>query len=190
MFLKSKDSKASDVSGSELEIQEEDSEGSRKQSPMHTRVNILKTIVGAAIFSVPRAISKTGFYFGIFLIIAIGAIFYWSNMTLVRAAEKAGTVTIQDLAKKCFGRVGLSLVNLNLVLLTWGGLIVFTILIGDIVPDLFRMAGLHNAMLGRRAVVTIISACVIFPISSLRTMDSLAKFSYAAIFAVVVCFLL
>jgi amino acid permease len=122
--------------------------------------------------------------------LAIGAIFYWSVMTLIKASHKAGTLTIQQLVKKCFGPIGLMVCNTTLILLTWGGLIVFSVLIGDIVPGLFRMLNIENeiinALLGRRSVLTIISVAIIFPICSLRTLDALAKFSYAALAAIIV----
>jgi sodium-coupled neutral amino acid transporter 11 len=123
------------------------------------------------------------------LIVAVGAIFYWSVMTLVKAAKKAKAETIQELADKCFGRMGLIVLNSTLILLTWGGLIVFVILMGDIVPKLFRLLNIENdillGLLGRRSVLTIISVFVIFPIASLRSLDGLAKFSYVALAAIV-----
>lgn len=143
-----------------------------------------------------RALSETGFYFGVFLIIAIGIIFYWSIMTLVKASDKSGQATIQDLAKYCFGMrpqltpwsigpVGSVIVNFTQICLAWGGLVYFLILIGDIIPDLFRVANISHALLGRRSVTILISVTILLPVSAQRTLAGLAKFSYFAMAAVV-----
>jgi hypothetical protein len=52
MFIKA-DKGSSDAAELETQEVDVDSEADRKQSPMHTRVNILKTIVGAGIFVIP-----------------------------------------------------------------------------------------------------------------------------------------
>lgn len=59
-------------SDEEVSIQSSVEEGA---SPYKVAFNIMKTIIGAGIFSTPYALKQCGFVFGMLLIIPMGALF-------------------------------------------------------------------------------------------------------------------
>ena len=52
-------------------------ESGKTTNRLATSANVLKTIVGAGIFSTPFALQQSGFGFGLILIVIMGVIFYW-----------------------------------------------------------------------------------------------------------------
>lgn len=158
-----------------------------KQSPIKTRANVIKTIVGAGIFSTAAALNKSGFYFGMLLILAMGCLFYWSIITLAKASVKSNTPDIQSLVKQCFGGTGVVLLNIFLVCISWGACAAYTVIIGDVLPDVLSIVmgspqtDFMRWFLSRRGMVILTSILILFPVSSQRTLHGLGKFSLFAL---------
>lgn len=98
----------------------------RKQNAYYTGFNITKTIVGAGIFATPSAFESSGFWFGNMLVLLLGAIFYWSIMTLVKASVKSGSISVQQLMHFCFGCYGEIALNFSLIFITYGSIAAYS----------------------------------------------------------------
>ncbi|KAJ3397527.1 2-oxoglutarate dehydrogenase complex E2 component [Lobulomyces angularis] len=156
-------------------------------SPTGTAFNIMKTMIGAGIFASAAAVGSSGFYFGLFLIVIMGAVFYWTIMTMVRASVDSETKNIQDLMKFSFGKPGELFLNITFLLLAMGSILAYTVILADILPDIMRTllpSAKDSLLLSRRALIIIVSVGLLFPVSLSRSMAGLAKFSGVAMFMV------
>lgn len=69
------------------------------QSPSSTVFNIVKAIVGAGIFGTSYALNKSGFVFGLVLLVLLAFVFRHTIMTMVRASDISQQSSAQDLMK-------------------------------------------------------------------------------------------
>ncbi|KAJ3378562.1 hypothetical protein HDU92_007310 [Lobulomyces angularis] len=187
-----------DVDQWNLEIDnfaEEDLSPKKQTSRAMTSFNIMKTIIGGGIFATPSAFEKCGFVFGLFLVFGLGGIFYWSILTLTKASIKSEKKTLQSLTKFCFGERGEVLLNFTLFLIAWGAMASYTVIIGDVLPDILSHAiGTEvnhpknnvfvNAIISRRGQVILTSFFILFPVSMAKTLAPLAKYSGFALSAI------
>ena len=163
-----------------------------KATPVQTGFNIIKTIVGAGIFCTAFGLHLAGFYFGLFLIILMGFIFYWTIMTLTYASVKSETENIQELLKFCFGTPGVIVLNLSLLMIGLGGIMVYNVIIADSIPNALQsimgkpQTDFMVFFLSRRGMIIILDLLVLLPISMAKSMAGLAKFSGLAMLFVLI----
>jgi sodium-coupled neutral amino acid transporter 11 len=112
-------------------------------------------------------------------------------MILVRGSIKAEATSMQSLVRFCFGKYGTMALNAFLLILAWGFLATYTVIIGDEVPSLLEsIIGQPSTkfmewMMRRRAVVMLASFCVFLPVSMSRSLAGLAKYSGIALAGIV-----
>lgn len=112
-------------------------------------------------------------------------------MILVRGSIKSETTSMQGLVKFCFGKYGTVFLNLFLLILAWGFLATYTVIIGDEVPSLMvSIIGEPSTefmkwIMRRRAVVMLASFCVFLPVSMSRSLAGLARYSGIALAGIV-----
>ncbi|KAL3899290.1 MAG: hypothetical protein SGCHY_002149 [Lobulomycetales sp.] len=161
-----------------------------KASPAKTASNIMKTIIGAGIFSTAYAVQAGGFFFSLILILLLGLLFYWTIMTLIRASVIAKKDTAQEMMVYCFGKAGEIVINITLLLNSWGTAISYSVIIGDVVPDVLRVAmgepqtEFMRLFLSRRGILTIVSLGILLPVSLNRGLASLSYFSAFALLGI------
>lgn len=172
-----------------------DPHGSGKQGNVAvTSFNLMKTIIGAGIFATPYALNNCGFAFGLALIITMGFLFYFTIMTLVHSAVLTNKTSIQELVKHCFGKWGEAILNIMLFLNTWGCMASYTVIIGDVMPNVMRFlmgspqTEFMSVFLSRRGQINLICFLIIFPISLARSLAHLGKYSGVALAAIVTIF--
>ena len=102
---------------------------------------------------------------------------------------------------RSFGRRGALLYGVFAFLFAFGGMCAYTVIIGDTVPGVLRtMFGVSSSeaklspflmlITDRRVVIAVSSYLIMFPVSSVRNISALAKFSIFALVAIVLIALL
>ncbi|KAL3898818.1 MAG: hypothetical protein SGCHY_002480 [Lobulomycetales sp.] len=178
------------------EPKDADGEPAELTSRPRTAVNIMKTIIGAGIFATPAALERAGFVFGLFMICGVGLFIYFTVMILVKASEKTRTRSLQSLVNVCFGSAGEIFLNLVLFVVAWSSMAAYTVIIGDVIPDILHhsvggdagrdsLSPAVNWLISRRAQVLFWSWLVLFPISLAKSLARLAKFSIVALVGIV-----
>lgn len=98
---------------------------------------------------------------------------------------------------KCFGRQGAALYAFFAFFFAFGGMCAYTVIIGDTVPGVLqailgisstppsRLSPLTAFFTDRRVVIFICSFGIMFPVSVVRNISALAKFSIFALVAII-----
>lgn len=159
--------------------------------------NMTKTIVGAGVFGLPIAYQKTGFVTVTVLIVVLGILISWTLSVLLHAGLKAKHPSYHGLMHQCYGKIGSYSYALFSFLYAFGSMSAYTVIIGDTVPIVVRyllgiasenepLSGVAAIMTDRRVVIVLASFLIMLPISSIRQISKLAKFSVFALGAIVV----
>ncbi len=131
-------------------------------------------------------------YFGIF-----ESIYHRTLQVLLHAGLDAQVLNYHDLMKKMWGQRGAELYGVFAFLFAFGGCCAYTVIVGDTVPIVLRamlgVASLETQDLSffvrfltdRRIVIVICSFSIMLPISCIRNVSHLAKFSIFALGAIV-----
>lgn len=167
-------------------------EGSHGDSKVGGAVfNMTKTIVGAGIFGLPLAYQKAGFVTVTILVVVLAAIIHWTVITLLKAGLRAQKHTYHELMKHCFGLVGTYCYALFAFFVSFGSMAAYTIILGDTLPivtramfgvarDTVELGQFAKVATDRRVIIILSSFLIMLPISSVRDVSKLAKFSFGA----------
>lgn len=141
-------------------------------------VNLLNSIVGAGILSLPYAFRECGYISGIVMQLAFGLITFYGIWLLLNSLEFApGVRSSEDLADRALGRFGWYLYNVSTAVNCTGACLGYVIVIGDILVPLMAELGAPT----RRPVLLVgVTTFVIFPLSALRDFSALQYASAAA----------
>uniref|UniRef100_A0A6B2L4Z7 Amino acid transporter transmembrane domain-containing protein n=1 Tax=Arcella intermedia TaxID=1963864 RepID=A0A6B2L4Z7_9EUKA len=134
--------------------------------------------------ALPWVFKESGILGGILLVLVVGYLSLYSERLIVSSATSAfqGPVTFAKLGEKIFGKAGRVYSELCVVLFMIGAQVSYLIIIGELLSQLLEEVGLSLPPL---AITGIIAGVVIFPLSSLKHMDSLKYSSFVALFFMV-----
>ncbi|KAL7559444.1 hypothetical protein ACA910_010002 [Epithemia clementina (nom. ined.)] len=153
--------------------------------------NLVNSIVGAGIIGIPYAISNSGFVVGIFLLVLVS---FMTDKTLRMMVEMAtyhpklryyGVRTYEDLARIPFGRLGSGLVLGGMLVLAYGAMLAYLLIIKDTVPSILGLtseAG-KGTFMEAELPMMVASVVIILPLSMMRDMASLEKTSLLSVLA-------
>jgi len=141
-------------------------------------VNLLNSIVGAGILSLPFAFRECGYVSGVAMQLAFGLITFYGIWLLLTSLEFApGVRSSEDLADRAIGRPGWYLYNVSTAVNCTGACLGYVIVIGDILVSLLAELGAPTP----RAVLLVgVTTFVIFPLSAQRDFSALQYASAAA----------
>lgn len=148
--------------------------------------NLVNAIVGAGIIGLPYAIRESGFIVGFFLIILVGVFTDKSLRLIVNLAtfhpklKDLGVLTYEDLMSIPFGRWGRIFILVSMLILAYGAMVAYLLIIKDNVPDLL---GLGDSFAERELVMFVTSLLIMLPLSMLRDISQLAFTSFLSITA-------
>jgi hypothetical protein len=94
------------------------------KSQSHRTVwNIMHTIIGSGIMALPWALSRTGFWPGIVMLVVLGYINYFSQSCLILSGTKTGSRTYENLCFSCFGWFGFYVISCAILLSSIGTMV-------------------------------------------------------------------
>lgn len=156
--------------------------------------NLLKTIIGAGIFTMPSAFLDGGFFTSIVLLVALGAVVNWTVTILVRTGIEANLRDYERLVKLAMGSWGYYSYLVAALMFAYGGCAAYTVVVADRFPavinafsniayeDIATEASTAlKFIMDRRIAVLVVSVLVLFPISSMKYLKSLAFTSFAGV---------
>ncbi|EGD77479.1 hypothetical protein PTSG_08575 [Salpingoeca rosetta] len=116
--------------------QEEPEAGTARSSVATCTFNLINTIIGAGVLSLPYAFALTGYAGGIILLLlnVVGA--DYSLRALLHCSKACGRRTYEGVTEFAFGRVGLAIVSASSILLNIGAATAYIVIIGDTLPHL------------------------------------------------------
>ncbi|TFY54311.1 hypothetical protein EVG20_g9759 [Dentipellis fragilis] len=155
---------------------------------LNSIANMANSILGAGIIGLPYAISKAGFFTGMFLLIVLCGVTDWTIRLIVTNAKLSGTNSYIGMMNHCFGSSGRAAVSFFQFAFAFGGMCAFGIIIGDTIPHVLRSLFPHlpttpffSIFANRQFVIAFTTITVSYPLSLYRDIHKLSIASSLAL---------
>mmetsp|Transcript_4646 Transcript_4646/g.5579 ORF Transcript_4646/g.5579 Transcript_4646/m.5579 type:complete len:592 (-) Transcript_4646:359-2134(-) len=144
--------------------------------------NLINSIVGAGIIGIPYAFNLSGLLTGWFLLILVGMLTRKSLTMIVETAtfhpllRELKVDTFETLAGYPFGDAGSKFILWNMLIMAYGAMVAYLVIIKDTVPSLFGISNDDdvNVYFERECILVVTSVCIMVPLSMQRDMATLA----------------
>ncbi|KAJ2578031.1 hypothetical protein GGH19_000826 [Coemansia sp. RSA 1807] len=149
-------------------------------SPIGAGFNLVNTIIGSGILALPYALKEAGFYFGIFILVAISLLTYISLNILVYSGRRTGLYKYEAVSQAALGRSGHHILAFALAVNSIGSCISYLMIVGDTASAVAQhVFGLH-ALTSRPIVITTAAVVFTLPLLFFRTLEPLVRASVAS----------
>jgi len=143
---------------------------------------LVNACAGAGLLAFPNAFSMGGLAFTVFLMVMVASLEIVSLSVLSRKTLSLNTKSYQALVQKMYGEKASVLLSCAISLYIFGALVVFNIIIGDVLTALaHRHLGPNSIFASFAFDVTILSGCVLLPVSLKRNFHDMRYASYLSI---------
>jgi len=146
-----------------------------KSGLLGTYANLVNTIVGAGIIGIPYALKESGLVIGIVLIFVVALLTETSLRLLIAAGKHVNASSYERLMEAAFGKFGFVFVLINMIIMSYGAMVCYLLIIKDTIPLLFGYD--HGDTRARQHILFFSSLLVILPLSMQRDMADLSKTS-------------
>ncbi|KAJ2498737.1 hypothetical protein GGH96_004095 [Coemansia sp. RSA 1972] len=149
-------------------------------SPIGAGFNLVNTIIGSGILALPYALKEAGFYFGIFILVAVSLLTYVSLNTLVYSGRRTSLYKYESVSQAALGRSGHHILAFALGVNSIGSCISYLMIVGDTASAVAQhVFGLH-ALTSRAAVIATAAVVFTLPLLFFRTLEPLVRASVAS----------
>ncbi|PIA13715.1 hypothetical protein COEREDRAFT_94418 [Coemansia reversa NRRL 1564] len=149
-------------------------------SPMGVGFNLVNTIIGSGILALPYAMKEAGFYFGIFLMIAVAGLAWASLNTLIYSGRRVGLYKYERVSEAALGWGGRYLLTFALVVNSAGSCISYLIIIGDTVTPIVQGVFGQSVLTSRQTVIAVAATGFTLPLLFFHTLAPLVRASVAS----------
>ncbi|EAY08787.1 Transmembrane amino acid transporter protein [Trichomonas vaginalis G3] len=160
-----------------LDNEKEDEEFERHRvGRFATVINLLNSLLGASIFSLPGKFKEIGIIPSVVLLAVAAYISYVCANILVRLQKEVKGTGLDDISLKIFGRVGQIIVSIISLVFCTSGVVAFIVIACDVIQQWFVLKGIKVTYMIRVAITFIYS---ILPVSLAipRSLKFLSYFS-------------
>ena len=144
-----------------------------------TVCSMCSATLGAGALSLPYAFASTGMVGGVVLLMITAAASHYSIVLLSSAIARTGARSYEELTVSLFGKGMGALVELNIIIFCFGGVVAYQVAVADLVHPLTA------AWLSRNAVMIASWAVVMLPLSLAERLSALRCASAFGVLAVI-----
>lgn len=135
---------------------------------------LLSATLGAGTLAFPFAFKECGWALAIFLMAVCGLAAFYSIYLLVLCSIITGRNSYEELAHSVFGRATEIVVDISIIIFTWGSTVAYMVIIGDTLPPLMELFGAGDTIMAERWFLLVFSTIfIIFPLTLLSRINSL-----------------
>ena len=145
--------------------------------------NLANTTVGAGTLALPFFFSQCGWFLGLVILIIVATLSDLSLHLLVDCGLFSEKRTYLNVARHAKGSVGTRLVEFTLLLLTFGAMTSYLVIIGDVAHETIEVISSANTQVNR-ALLSGGAIVFVSPLLFLKNLSSLAPASILALAAV------
>ncbi|KAI0268713.1 amino acid transporter [Gloeopeniophorella convolvens] len=178
---------------SELDLDELAAKQSAGGGMLNSIANMANSILGAGIIGLPYAISRAGFFTGMFLLVVLCGVTDWTIRLIVTNAKLSGTNSYIGIMDRCFGSSGRAAVSFFQFSFAFGGMCAFGIIIGDTIPHVVRSIfptlptiPVLSLLADRQFVIALCTIGVSYPLSLYRNIHKLSIASGLALVGMII----
>jgi len=146
--------------------------------------NLVSTIVGGGVLSLPYAFSKCGLILGMCALFFSCLISGFSIDLLVAASRGVGRNSYATVVQKAFGTNAQAITGGLIMTLTWLCAVAYIVLVGDLLTPIFEFFFTVDIW-GRRVISSLAIACVA-PMCYQRSLSSLSALSTLCIISILI----
>ena len=168
------------------EYDDDDDDGGGGNASLRTSIfNLVSTIVGGGVLSLPYSMQLLGVVGGGICLLLSGLASEYSVYLLVACTSKSGMSTYADIAEGAFGNTGAVFCTILILSLTFLCCVAYLVLTADLIsPLLLAYVPFDWRTINSRILVQLVFLVAVFPLCVLRSMSSLRFTSFFSIISV------
>eukprot|EP00752_Nemacystus_decipiens_P011549 g10255.t1 len=159
---------------------------SRQSEPQTAMFNLLATIVGGGVLSLPYAFRLTGVLTGIVLMALAAVAGDFSLYMLCSCARRTGQITYVEVAQAAFGKPGSFVTTSVLMVMTIFVMIAYMVLVRDIWTGIASSVVGHALDAEQSNHVLFVALAAVFPACLAKDLHALRHFCYVGFFSAMV----
>ena len=161
--------------------------GKKRSSILGASFNFTNSIIGAGIIGIPAAIRLAGFIPGVVLLVLVAVITDYTVLLLIKNGIISNKFSYQEMITEAFGRVGFWILTITQLLFPFLATAGYVVIVGDtlsrIVEEFFVLADSDPPgwAISTSLIKTVTILLIMLPLSLLRNIAMLEKFSALAV---------
>eukprot|EP01062_Namystynia_karyoxenos_P020461 TRINITY_DN17746_c0_g1_i1.p1 TRINITY_DN17746_c0_g1~~TRINITY_DN17746_c0_g1_i1.p1 ORF type:complete len:566 (+),score=111.38 TRINITY_DN17746_c0_g1_i1:95-1699(+) len=138
-------------------------------------INLVNTIIGAGMLSIPKAFKNVGLSVGVTLLCLCAAAAAFGLNLLAECARRTGEekTSYNVVASRNVGLAATVAVDVAVALKCFGVSVAYLVVVGDLMPDAMDGFGVHDYPFNHRRFWISCAMAVVVPLALLRRIDSL-----------------
>lgn len=141
-----------------------------------TVINLLNSLLGASIFSLPGKFKEVGIIPSVILLAVAAYVSYICTVILVRIQKEVNGAGMDDIALKVFGHVGQVIVSVISLAFCISGVLAYIVIACDVIQQWFTLKGIFVSYFARVGI-TIVYSILPISLSIPRSLKFLSYFS-------------
>lgn len=155
----------------------------RKAAWTGSVINLLNTIMGSGLLSLPYILRNTGIGLFLCLMLLMGMLVCYSLLVLLAAARISDSTSYSELGYKAFGNAGKRWVCIFILGQAFGSMTTYTVVVRDLGPVLMKKVfGVTASIWDNKEFLCAVQIlCISLPLAHLKTMGVLAVSSSVSV---------
>eukprot|EP00301_Raphidiophrys_heterophryoidea_P013415 c20822_g1_i1.p1 GENE.c20822_g1_i1~~c20822_g1_i1.p1 ORF type:complete len:528 (-),score=69.43 c20822_g1_i1:194-1723(-) len=154
--------------------------------------NLVCTIIGGGVLSLPYVMRKAGIAMGIILVIIMAVTCDWSIYILISCSRRTGATSYKEVTEIAFGKSAGVVVTASIFALTYLSMIAYGILLRDVVTAIVQCMGFisDDPSMSTQNLTMLFCIILVFPLCTFKTLNALrftSAFSICAVSTLACC---